>query len=806
MTALRFPVAAALALLAACSGRPVPQALTGVLLTEEDFAADPQLRATLQDTVLVQLHRADAPNGTESGPVSVPYAIGPDPASVLFCWDDEDGVPHAATLVDVGSNSVAARALPGQACSRAIVPPGEYSLILQRGDPNRTDPADEVVFIRLDAADGPALVSNSCRYCYFLYGTFTKKSFENVSLHHALFCGATMSQCGLRGVDLSDAGNWGWGCGSGTRDRVRWTGTTITNSNLDRFASLFTDWNTVTFTGVSLRAARIWYSTFTNTSFVDSWLENVSLRTLEGTPSTTFVDTTFLLGGLSGGVDDGGGSPVKFSFTRGNPNGVLFKGTAIGPIDLGRTEFEGGKWIGVGLSGLFRGGHFLGTSFDTLSMFNVTFDGTVFDGCSFSVVVDRPSSGSPKSSYSRLAFRNMNLVAQYLVEPDFFRGGIDYTGSALTYDLAPPVGTWKGVTFTNAQVAEVPRDALKGRDLTGWQAGGATFTFTGGAPDLSGSVLVNAHLYGWQLQGAALVGANFTGTDTTGCRFDNADFTNAVMPGVSLKNHDLSRATMVGAKLDRANLSGASAAWRDFTNASLVGIVADASTVITNFHGATFRTTSASGGADLREANLSTADLSSAFLSGALLAGARMVGTDFTGADLVAANLSGNTTVATNAIFRSANLAGADLSGANLGSLGCPEGAKCAARLNDAWMCGANLAGTDLRGAILTGAYLPPFPIGDESSPDYCAPVRGIPITDGTTTCPSGKFPAQPASGCSSDDWRPGTPPPVTCCVSRRLPDGSWSKCPPRLKKGEACTLNCDCQSKLCPAATKKCQ
>jgi uncharacterized protein YjbI with pentapeptide repeats len=291
--------------------------------------------------------------------------------------------------------------------------------------------------------------------------------------------------------------------------------------------------------------------------------------------------------------------------------------------------------------------------------------------------------------------------------------------------------------------------------------------------------------------------------DFSGGKFAGVDFTSG-----SLAQTDLTDTKWRGAELSGANFDYAILENADFTNAHLMSI--------------SDRTPARLGAnldfADLNNAVFTGADLTKASFTWATLTGPNvsLTGATLTGSDWDHATLSGVTLdglKAWGANFADATLNNSTLKNTDLGlnsyiATGTTNYDQ--AKLEGATLCGATLDATILTCAKLAGAQvLSANPTADckdakiTTTPPDTPPPNGeyTTKTDGvsseiicSTTCPDST-----SGPCIRDaQWQPPTPVSKQCCV--------WKKgdppCPPRLKPGAKCSMDCDCASQHCEPAS----
>lgn len=568
------------------SGEPTP----GEAWHEHAFAADPTLRADLDDVVVVSLESGDQPRPEADsgghGADEIPYAVF-EATRLRLCGMDVHGDPHEVSLVaDDTGRTVLAAALrrPRDAevdqdgCVEADVPPGHYTLRLAHAPAGAPDPrqdggvADDqpdLLFVQPVAAADPAGKADSS----YIVTTF-----------HVLedWC----PDCPLSGVDLRGH----------QLDHVILTNADLTDADLRN-------------TRIGTDELRTWVHDAEDRTDVESLAADLSGANFTGAKLT---GATFVFCDLRGAVFSGN-TLDTVSFTHSNLRGALFGGATLKNTQLGASQLcEAGVAPGTAAPAIPTGA--------TVDLTGSTIPFDLF----------------PVSEWRRLTFDGTTVILPSTIAGTVF-DGIDLSGAlwavARRTSLANTSWVGTGALLGAGSEADL-RDAdfsgagLRALDLAGADLSGA---------DLAGADLTHADLTSATLQGVTATYATFADATLTDTVFDGgaatslygADLRGAQLDGAHLTGADLAYAdlagpttTLNGAHLAEATLTGATVAYADLTGAGLRGAtLVEANLIGATLTGADF-TPSGGTAAKLDRAWLCSAALDRTDFSGAVLTGA----------------------------------------------------------------------------------------------------------------------------------------------------------------------------------------
>lgn len=485
-----------------------------------------------------------------------------------YCFVDDNGEAHAASLRDVSGREVLALTA-GAPCAVATLRRGDYALTLIHEGADRegaTDDTPDIVHTRLAPSALPGvgakfqILVNACPGCdlrgvvwprseeqaYGFVGDYAGVDFSGSVCRNAervkprYHCelsgrGAGFDGATLRGVSIADGAELVL---SGSfRDLVL---TLAGGSIVVRDAVVSTrERPTLGVSGASLLQ-----------STVDAWflteflaVKGNALTKVAVSPSATgYDDTTLdfdhvvsrLVAPTTKGVVDLHG----MSFRRAVLTSPRFS-TNGDAVNLAGSDFSGAVLLGGSLDG-------------------ANLDRASFDGASLSGI------SAAGASFGRAQLTNLKRFEDLVAT----NANFDYA----ELSLAPGVSA-RGLIavqshWRHAQAAKLsaPSARLVDADLSNANLSGA---------DLAGASFVGALLDETRLDGSVLAGANFTGargTDTNlgAVRARGAAFTRSRLWGASLLNADLEGASAVGAVLCGSKVDGLLANGADLTSALLL--------------------------------------------------------------------------------------------------------------------------------------------------------------------------------------------------------------------------------------------
>ena len=191
------------------------------VITENDLFANPQLIATPEHTLVIQL---EAPDGKgqvndigDKGVDEVPVYYSED-VTQTFCWEDDTiDAGQRMELIDSSANMVLTEHIDGE-CSSATVTAGHYTMRFTHGGQSE---GTQVVFIRLtedfsssrgsiNTAFVPQdlntlITTNSCPRCDLSGANLKYAGLSEANLYEANLTGTDLTNASLVEANLSHA-------------------------------------------------------------------------------------------------------------------------------------------------------------------------------------------------------------------------------------------------------------------------------------------------------------------------------------------------------------------------------------------------------------------------------------------------------------------------------------------------------------------------------------------------------------------------------------------------------------------------
>ncbi|MCU1244290.1 MAG: pentapeptide repeat protein [Acidobacteria bacterium] len=448
---------------------------------------------------------------------------------------------------------------------------------------------------------------------------------------------------------------------------------------------------------------------------------------------------------------------------------------AVCPAPTGK-DFSGQNLTDHNFSGQkLQGANFTKAVLDGAQFANADLTGAIFPGASLTPSAkgraDFTGATLIKSCFAGAVLRQTDFQFARLACSDFSRSDVTQVNFGPRPDFDPAGNGCGRAKFVDAtiRVQQIPFGLWRFTDFTRTRfLGLTTETFQGS--DISGALLAEAHLAGFDFRKATLTDVDLTHADLRGAVFDGAkahgitldgadfqlgiaegaetDFTAASLRGLIAQNAELSGALLASAVLRGANLAGA-----DLRGA--------------NLKGATLESGDGLGPAELSGANLSGAILDDAHLNFVSFGQTRLIGTSFTRVTLADTDFS-------NAVMPGVNFFGATLEGVSFRGSPLENASFARARLRRSQTSGrgvdlgcTQLGGANLRdldeaplgGAVtFLGAVLPDAAECRTTGKDvYCGTDPAgqrpygptlLPVLAHPATCPNGELEI-----CSGKTW-----------------------------------------------------
>ncbi len=742
------------------AGAPEVQ-VTGRVLRESHFTADPLLKAHPEDTLILHLEHPATPeaeihegDSSEAGVDTIPIHLH-QPEPVRICTKSRDNTQHKVKL-SAEDGSVLADMKLGDACKTVLLTGKNSTLAFQHDGSGSPSDGAHPIFVRTVTPGSPA-------WCELLGAEEFAKPYCSagdtqalVSSIGALLPPALRPTYARYSNDANSVGNLDIG-------EVAVFENTAYQGRAWVFSEAYNPWQ-----GSMSDFQSVVHSPFN----LGSSISSVRLG-----PETTLIgygkpglldyrsyiyecdapDLTQLKTQNNEGVND----TIQSVFVKTNRT-ILISDRSCDDCDLKTTNFDNLNLTSVSAKRAkfnyasfrfatiadsdFTGAIFSNADFTNATLKNTIFKGGTLDSTNFQAARFQCAS----FAYADVSFAKFDSPPKYETLATGCRNSFDHAKTPFrVVPNTPGQNTWPFLDLSHVTITDMPAK-----------------------PDWTGYDLKKSKIVAMQLPGATLTNSLWDGSDMTEVNLSEATLTSASFAETTLKGATLTYASAVGAVFSSAHL-GADATTKGavLSNANLTNARFD--------H------------ADLTSAQLSNVILQGpqASVSGATLTLANFAGANLSSMDLSSANAQG--AVFSNAILCYSKMKNTDLSLFKGGA------SNTGASLASSYLCGATLDGTNLRGADLTNAFVSVSGNKVKNQEGVlidCPPatMSGGIVTDGAT-CPNGS-----PGPCSATAWTAPPPPPPPCCVS----DGHGG-CKPKIRTGFPCKDDCDCINGKC--AVGKC-
>ncbi|EIA1495489.1 pentapeptide repeat-containing protein [Vibrio parahaemolyticus] len=295
----------------ACNSDNTSTEIQSKLLVEKDFANNSRLRANPeQGTVILFLEppyatvAADDFNG-ESGSDVIPYRYSRS-LYHTFCYEDDNSNSKHSTVLNDSSGAEVLRISANEECVSAVIPEGEYHLVLTHGQ--HVDSTD-ITFLVTTPDSGSQTEINSINYSItsrvlrsigslLINSAYADAADNNVT---TLISTNACKDCDLSGADLSSA----------TLTFADLSGADLSDAiltNVDLFESTLTGTN---FSGADLsngdfRSSEMAYTDLSNANLSGAYFSNAHLSP-SNLNHATVIDTNFDYANLVGATWIDGG-------------------------------------------------------------------------------------------------------------------------------------------------------------------------------------------------------------------------------------------------------------------------------------------------------------------------------------------------------------------------------------------------------------------------------------------------------------------------------------------------------------------
>ena len=177
------------------------------VITENDLFANPQIKATHEDTMVIFLEHPDGEGHDndigEKGVDEVPVHYS-ESVNHTFCWeDDTSATEHSMELIDSSGNTVLTEHINGE-CANAIIPSGHYTMRFTHGGQSE---GTQAIFIRPveDISISSRGAVNTASVQDNIHTLLTTKRCGLCDLHSADLSDADLMSASLWSANLSNA-------------------------------------------------------------------------------------------------------------------------------------------------------------------------------------------------------------------------------------------------------------------------------------------------------------------------------------------------------------------------------------------------------------------------------------------------------------------------------------------------------------------------------------------------------------------------------------------------------------------------